>query len=69
MSKRCRLSFFDLLHTLKEHRYEPEMITGDNKEYFFYMLPLSHVTGESKRFATLSELLDRFFLVKQSAIA
>ena len=55
--------FFDLLHTLKEHRYEPEMITGDNKEYF-YMLPLSHVTGESKRFATLSELLDRFFFGK-----
>ncbi|MFP3124130.1 NFACT family protein [Ectobacillus funiculus] len=55
--------FFDLLHTLKEHRYEPEMITGDNKEYF-YMVPLSHVTGESKRFATLSELLDRFFFGK-----
>lgn len=57
--------FFDLLHILTEHRYEPEMITGDNKEYF-YMLPLSHVTGESesKRFATLSELLDRFFFGK-----
>lgn len=55
--------FFDLLHTLKEHRYEPQMIIGDNKEYF-YMLSLSHVTGESKIFATLSELLDRFFFGK-----
>lgn len=55
--------FFDLLHTLKEHRYEPQMITGDNKEYF-YMLTLSHVTGKNKRFATLSELLDRFFFGK-----
>lgn len=58
-------SFFQTLEKLKNHQYTPTMVVSGNKEYF-YMLPLTHLTGEVKEFATLGELLDRFFFSKDN---
>jgi predicted ribosome quality control (RQC) complex YloA/Tae2 family protein len=56
-------AFFELIAPVKEHRYTPVMVASETKEYF-YMLRLSHIKGESKTFASLGELLDRFFFGK-----
>ncbi|UOY93695.1 NFACT family protein [Ectobacillus sp. JY-23] len=56
-------AFFSVLAAVKEHRYHPVMITTETKEHF-YMIPLSHVKGEIKAFASISSLLDRFFFGK-----
>ncbi|MDG4655876.1 NFACT RNA binding domain-containing protein [Ectobacillus antri] len=56
-------AFFSVLADLKEHRYRPVMITSETKEHF-YMIPLSHIKGESKFFTSISALLDRFFFGK-----
>lgn len=56
-------AFFILQEPLKEHAYTPAMMRADGKE-FFYLFPLSHINGEQKTFATVSELLDRFFFGK-----
>ncbi|GGE66041.1 Rqc2 family fibronectin-binding protein [Priestia taiwanensis] len=56
-------AFFTAVTPLKINEITANMIITDDKEYF-YMLPLSHIQGERKTFATLSELLDRFFFGK-----
>jgi predicted ribosome quality control (RQC) complex YloA/Tae2 family protein len=56
-------AFFGAIAPLKTHKITANMIVSNDKEYF-YMLPLSHIQGERKTFATLSELLDRFFFGK-----
>lgn len=38
-------------------------MTANGKE-LFYLFPLEHVKGEIKTFATLSEMLDRFYFGK-----
>jgi predicted ribosome quality control (RQC) complex YloA/Tae2 family protein len=56
-------AFLTAIEPLKSTNISAQMIISDDKEYF-YMLPLSHIHGERKSFATLSELLDRFFFGK-----
>ncbi|WP_028398954.1 Rqc2 family fibronectin-binding protein [Ectobacillus panaciterrae] len=56
-------AFFGLIADVKENRYTPVIITAETKEHF-YLLPLSHIKGESKIFSTFGALLDRFFFGK-----
>lgn len=56
-------AFFKTMEAIKAHHYVPNMVTFKEKEYF-YMLPLTHLKGVVKTFATLGELLDRFFFGK-----
>lgn len=55
--------FVEMLTKMKEHRYEPA-ITMKNKKESFYLFPLEHLNGESKRYDSLSELLDRYYFGK-----
>ncbi|MBO9130219.1 NFACT RNA binding domain-containing protein [Bacillus sp. 165] len=56
-------AFFTLLSFIKERRYTPTISKHEGKEHF-YMLSLTHLKGDKKIFATLSEMLDRFFFGK-----
>lgn len=56
-------AFLQIMGQLKEHRYEPEMITVNGKETFS-IIRLEHLNGERKSFSTISELLDRFYYGK-----
>lgn len=55
--------FLSMIHDVKENSITPQMITTDNKEYF-YLLPLTHIKGNVTEYQSLSELLDRFFFGK-----
>ncbi|WP_018660001.1 Rqc2 family fibronectin-binding protein [Heyndrickxia acidiproducens] len=56
-------AFLEVMAQIKAHDIKPVMISGAQKEYFYFM-PLKHLEGEVKSFATLSELLDRFYIGK-----
>lgn len=56
-------AFVEVLRKMKEHRYEPAITMKDKKESY-YLLPLEHLNGESKRYDSLSELLDRYYFGK-----
>lgn len=56
-------AFVDVLRKIKEHTYEPAITMKDKKESF-YLFPLEHLYGESKRYESLSELLDRYYFGK-----
>ncbi|MCM3587127.1 NFACT family protein [Mesobacillus maritimus] len=56
-------AFVDVMNELKEHLYQPSIIVSKGKEYF-YILPLEHLNGETRKFETTGELLDRFYFGK-----
>ncbi|WP_100403094.1 Rqc2 family fibronectin-binding protein [Bacillus sp. FJAT-42315] len=56
-------AFVNEMSTIKQHQYTPTFIEQEQKS-FFYMKDLSHLEGERKTFATLSELLDRYYVGK-----
>ncbi|WP_332690129.1 Rqc2 family fibronectin-binding protein [Halalkalibacter lacteus] len=56
-------AYLDMIKTLKEHVYNPEMITTDGKEAFS-ILHLEHLKGERKTFESVSNLIDRFYYGK-----
>ncbi|CAH0346923.1 NFACT RNA binding domain-containing protein [Bacillus sp. CECT 9360] len=56
-------TFLKLIDRLAKKDYSPTLIADGNKEAF-YMIPLEHLQGESRPFATLSEMLDRFYFGK-----
>lgn len=58
-------SFVNLVELVKAREIVPQLITTTNKE-LFYLLPLTHLKGESKTFSSLSQLLDRFYFGKAS---
>ncbi|TKD71715.1 Rqc2 family fibronectin-binding protein [Pseudalkalibacillus hwajinpoensis] len=55
-------AFFDVFNQLGDHHYTPHMVTA-SKEYFS-VVPLTHLSGESRTFDSTSELLDRFYYGK-----
>src|SRR5690606_13341210 len=56
-------SFLSMINKVKENNFTPQITTKDRKDYF-YILPLTHLDGESKTFSTISEMLDRFYFGK-----
>jgi predicted ribosome quality control (RQC) complex YloA/Tae2 family protein len=56
-------SFLALMEEVRMNRFTPCIYTNNGKE-LFYVLPLTHLEGETKTFATLSEMLDRFYFGK-----
>ncbi|PLT34269.1 NFACT RNA binding domain-containing protein [Bacillus sp. V5-8f] len=56
-------AFLGLMERVKRKDYSPTLIDDGSKESF-YMLPLSSLKGETRTFASLSELLDRFYFGK-----
>nr|WP_304215740.1 NFACT RNA binding domain-containing protein [Fredinandcohnia onubensis] len=55
--------FLSMITTIKQNQITPQIITKGQKD-FFYILPLDHIGGEAKSFATISEMLDRFYFGK-----
>ncbi|HZG61152.1 MAG TPA: NFACT RNA binding domain-containing protein [Anoxybacillus sp.] len=56
-------SFIAMVEDVKLGRIMPQIYYHDTKETF-YVLPLTHLQGETKIFSTLSEMLDRFYFGK-----
>ncbi|WP_406590050.1 NFACT family protein [Bacillus atrophaeus] len=56
-------ALLDLFGTMKECKFAPELTTANGKEYF-YLLKLTHLKGDGRRFDSLSDLLDRFYFGK-----
>ncbi|QPA31995.1 Rqc2 family fibronectin-binding protein [Thermaerobacillus caldiproteolyticus] len=56
-------SFVALMEDVRMNRFAPCIYTNHEKEWF-YVLPLTHIKGETKRFGTLSDMLDRFYFGK-----
>lgn len=56
-------SFISLIDIVKEDSITPQIITKNEKDYF-YILPLTHLGGERREFPTISEMLDRFYFGK-----
>ncbi|TSB46355.1 Rqc2 family fibronectin-binding protein [Alkalicoccobacillus porphyridii] len=56
-------AFSRVLAPVVKHEYQPEMVMTERKEYFS-VLPLTHIEGKRLQFATVSQLLDRFFYGK-----
>ncbi len=56
-------AFLRMVQKIKDHQYEPSITSFDNKESF-YLMPMDHLKGESKKYDSLSELLDRFYFGK-----
>ncbi|RAK23312.1 putative ribosome quality control (RQC) complex YloA/Tae2 family protein [Anoxybacillus vitaminiphilus] len=56
-------SFIAMVEDVKLGRIMPQIYYHDTKETF-YVLPLTHLQGETKTFSTLSEMLDRFYFGK-----
>ncbi|MFD1777835.1 NFACT family protein [Fredinandcohnia salidurans] len=55
--------FLSMITMIKQNQITPQIITKGQKD-FFYILPLDHIGGEAKAFATISEMLDRFYFGK-----
>lgn len=56
-------TFLALIGRLKQHEITPAITVYSGKEAF-YILPLEHLKGETKTFATVSEMLDRYYFGK-----
>ena len=56
-------TFIQMIQRIEKGQLDPAIMAAGNKEVF-YLFPLEHVKGEVKSFATLSELLDRFYFGK-----
>ncbi len=51
------------MEDVRNEKFAPCIYTNGTKD-IFYALPLTHIEGEGKHFATLSEMLDRFYFGK-----
>jgi predicted ribosome quality control (RQC) complex YloA/Tae2 family protein len=56
-------AFITLIDRITSDDLEPSIMAAAGKEVF-YLFPLQHVNGEVRSFATLSEMLDRFYFGK-----
>ena len=56
-------AFLSVMDPIKKGNYSPSIMVTSEKEYF-YIIPLDHVKGEVKSFATLSKMLDRYYFGK-----
>ncbi|MBU8877766.1 NFACT family protein [Bacillus sp. FJAT-29790] len=56
-------TFLSLIQLLKNHRISPSITISEQRENF-YLFPLEHLQGNAKAFASLSEMLDRFYFGK-----
>ncbi|MDQ0198537.1 Rqc2 family fibronectin-binding protein [Neobacillus ginsengisoli] len=56
-------TFINMLKKIQDGIISPSIMTSSGKEAF-YLLPLTHLKGESRSFTTLSEMLDRFYFGK-----
>lgn len=56
-------NFRQMIKKIEDNNLCPAIMTAGAKEVF-YLFPLEHVKGEVKTFATLSEMLDRFYFGK-----
>ena len=56
-------AFSSLIQEIANQEYVPTIKQDGSKEVF-YMLSLKHLTGKEKTFASLSEMLDRFYFGK-----
>ncbi|MGM9928907.1 MAG: NFACT family protein [Bacillus sp. (in: firmicutes)] len=56
-------AFQEVMDLFKRKEYQPAIMHNHNKE-LFYCLPLQHVEETTKTYATLSEMLDRFYFGK-----
>ncbi len=56
-------TFVDLIKKIDSGQLAPSIITSGGKENF-YLFPLEHLKGESRTFATLSLMLDRYYFGK-----
>ncbi|MBW8351794.1 NFACT family protein [Bacillus sp. IITD106] len=56
-------AFVMLMEQLKNHRYDPAITAAEDKQQF-YLFPFTHLNGDIKQFASLSEMLDRFYFGK-----
>ncbi|WP_027408193.1 NFACT family protein [Anoxybacteroides tepidamans] len=56
-------SFVALIEDVRNDRFTPCIYDNGQKQWF-YVLPLTHLDAEAKPFATLSEMLDRFYFGK-----
>ncbi|OEH91205.1 Rqc2 family fibronectin-binding protein [Bacillus solimangrovi] len=55
--------FFNLIEKVRHDEIAPQIIQTETKE-LFYVLPLTHLQGESRTFPTISAMLDRFYYGK-----
>ncbi|MEH6940514.1 Rqc2 family fibronectin-binding protein [Bacillus sp. JJ722] len=56
-------AFSQVMSLFQQETYHPCIMQTDNKE-IFYCIPLQHITGQTKNFNSLSEMLDRFYFGK-----
>lgn len=52
--------FINLMKGIREHRYEPMIVESQGKTYFS-VITLSHLSGETQSFASISECLEGFY--------
>ncbi|MBT2257276.1 Rqc2 family fibronectin-binding protein [Priestia megaterium] len=56
-------SFVETMTLIKEGQFTPTLTTVNQKDYF-YLLELTHLEGTKKTYATISQLLDRYYYGK-----
>ncbi|MBS4172458.1 NFACT RNA binding domain-containing protein [Bacillus sp. FJAT-49736] len=56
-------AFLDIILQIKNHQYEPAIITSKAKESF-YLFPIKYLEGELKTFPSLSVMLDHYYFGK-----
>ncbi|MBM7701805.1 Rqc2 family fibronectin-binding protein [Metabacillus iocasae] len=56
-------AFVNVMKEIQHHQFQPSITTVGTKEYF-YILPLTHLDGETKSFPSISLLLDRYYYGK-----
>lgn len=56
-------TFIQLIKKVENHTISPTIMYMNGKESF-YLFPLEHIGGENKTFASLSEMLDRYYFGK-----
>lgn len=55
-------SFLHFIDLVKKHSIMPAITSGEKES--FYLFPLQHLKGNSRKFSSLSEMLDRFYFGK-----
>lgn len=61
--KNVAKAFVQTMNQMREHKYEPQIVEKDKKEYYAVM-PLTHIDGKVQTFQHVGEMLDRFFVGK-----
>ncbi|MFE8695242.1 NFACT family protein [Cytobacillus sp. FJAT-53684] len=56
-------TFLQFMQLLKDHQIQPTITNSGQKESF-YLIALEHLQGESRKFDSLSEMLDRYYFGK-----